>query len=158
MSLWTSFRDTAVRAGAAYVTGGASEVYYQARDQQIKNRPAPQQTYSRAIVPFDDNSQGGAEMIPGGGPKAGVVINMARGVATAARYYCTKYPMWCASLPAGLGTVLQMVKEGKLPKPKRRRRRGISAGDLSKFRRVAGFLHKWGPMCGPGHARRPRSR
>lgn len=152
MSVWTSFRDTAVRGVAAYYTGGASEAYFQARDQQRSARDAAGVNTMPVTVTGNQVGPAGTFSGSGGsindmGPKAGVVVNMGRGVAAAALWYCRKYPMWCASLPSGLGSVLAMVKSGTLPKPKRRRRRGISAGDLQKFRRVAGFLHRWGPMC-----------
>jgi len=162
MSLWTSFRDTAVRGVAAYYTGGASEAYYQAKDQ-AKNRPAPSGTFQtvKGGQVFDDNSQGGRELIATPDGKMGSVVRLAggmRGLGASAVDYCKRYPQWCMSLPQGMGTILAMLRAGQLPKIKRRRRRGISASDLSKFRRVAGFLHKWGPMCGPGHARAPRKR
>lgn len=89
----------------------------------------------------------------GAGLVVGRGIGMATTAARSAMTYCRRHPAWCASI-GGLAAVESMIGSGQLPPIKRRRRKGISASDLSKFRRVASFLYKWGPMC--QGARKPR--
>jgi hypothetical protein len=59
----------------------------------------------------------------------------ARTVIASARYYCAKYPGWCISI-GGLGAVQGMVQNGQLPVHRRRRARGITAGEFRGFRKV----------------------
>jgi hypothetical protein len=146
---------------AAYYTGGASEAYFQAKDnrQTVKTNALtnygsenvnPQPTYTSATDPKMGQVVRLAPGVVAGGSMA------LRGAMRAASVYCRRYPMWCSSLAGGLGSVAQMVLNGQLPPVKRRRRKGISAGDLQRFRRVATFLHRWGPMAGSAAPRRTR--
>jgi hypothetical protein len=162
---------TVVRGVAAYYTGGASELYYQARAAQKTQGQipsgldiatpgyAPQAAMpgvgfqpAMAILP-----RAGTSLAPtigrGLGIAAGAGLAGARRIASSAVTYCRRHPTWCATI-GGTAAVEGLIRGGQLPPIKRRRRKGISASDLSKFRRVAGFLHKWGPMC--QGARRPR--
>jgi hypothetical protein len=163
MSLWTKFRDTAVRSVAAYYTGGASEAYFQAKDARRDAagiNPTPQATYTPS-TDFQTVKAGTVMRIaPGGAAVAGRVAGRlggalsARGLYASAMSYCRRHPAWCSTI--GIAGVVELIQSGSLPPIKRRRRRGISASDLSKFRRVAGFLYKWGPMCATGA--KPRAR
>lgn len=73
---------------------------------------------------------GGAVVTTGRAVAAG-----ARLIVSSARYYCARYPTWCISI-GGLGVVQGLVQEGKLPVHRRRRARGISAGEFRGFRKV----------------------
>ncbi len=90
----------------------------------------------------------------GAGMVVGAGLRGARAIYNSAATYCRRHPQWCLA-SGGIGAVAGMIQSGQLPPVKRRRRRGISASDLSKFRRVASFLYRWGPMCAGG-ARKPR--
>lgn len=59
----------------------------------------------------------------------------ARLILSSARYYCARYPGWCISI-GGLGAVQGMVQNGQLPVHRRRRARGITAGEFRGFRKV----------------------
>lgn len=85
---------------------------------------------------------------------AGAGLAGARNVARSAMAYCRRHPQWCSTI-GGLAAVEALVSSGQLPAIKRRRRKGISASDLSKFRRVASILHKWSPMV---TGKKPRCR
>lgn len=156
MSVWTKFRDTAVRGVAAYYTGGASEAYFQARDAQRGARDAaginamPTQTFLAPAVVPSAGPGGVVKNEPGAWPVRNYQVRGSqplRAAMSSAAAYARKYPTWVGTLPQGMGTVAQMILNGQLPPIKRRRRRGISASDLSKFRRVASFLHKWAPIA-----------
>lgn len=70
-----------------------------------------------------------------GGAVARAGVAGARAVIASARYYCAKYPGWCISI-GGLGAVQGMVQNGQLPIHRRRRGRGITAGEFRGFRKV----------------------
>jgi hypothetical protein len=167
MSLWTKFRDTAVRSVAAYYTGGASEAYFQAKDARRDAagiNPTPQVTYtpsapSTAMTTVKYEPGGfNPPVTPGVARRAGPLGGQmgARSIYNSAMSYCRRHPQWCASI--GIGGVVQLITAGSLPPIKRRRRRGISAGDLSKFRRVASVLHRWAPLVTGAKPRARRAR
>lgn len=89
---------------------------------------------------------GGRPLVPAVVGGAVVVGRTAQGLFRAANVYCRKHPAWCAAA-GGVPAVAQMVGDGRLPAPPKRKRKGISATDLQKFRRVASFLSKWGPVA-----------
>jgi len=161
MSSWTKFRNTAIKAVATYYGGAAGaklvQNYQDNRNAQGQARDA--ERFQQAAMPGVGSQlaqiKGGADVLRLGGNVAVMGSMGLRTAMRAAATYCKRQPMWCSSLPGGLGSVAQMVMNGQLPAIKRRRRRGISATDLAKFRRVATFLHKWGGMVG-GAARAPR--
>ena len=164
MSLWTKFRDTAVRSVAAYYTAGASEAYFQAKDARrdaASINPTPQATYTPSVAtvkyePGGFNPGANSPLLQSrrAGPLGGAMG--ARSIYNSAMSYCRRHPAWCASI--GIGGVVQLITAGSLPPIKRRRRRGISAGDLSKFRRVASVLHRWAPLVTGARPRARRAR
>lgn len=158
MSAWTKFRNTAAVAVGTYFGGAAGGAvvskYQEARAAQgrAKNMMAMGNTYGTHEY-IDPNAQPGVkagtitQILPGVGRVAGKLggsISL-RAIYASAMSYCRRHPAWCSAI--GITGVVELITSGSLPPMKRRRRKGISASDLSKFRRVAGFLYKWGPMC-----------
>lgn len=81
------------------------------------------------------------------GRAAGVAVGAARNVGKAAVNLCRKYPQWCSTI-GGTVAVEALLHSGQLPMPKRRRGRGITAGELRSFKRVAKFTSRY---CAPVH-------
>lgn len=81
------------------------------------------------------------------GRGAAAVVKGARAIPRAAVALCRKYPTWCSTI-GGTVAVEALFNSGQLPVPKKRRGRGITAGELKSFKRVARFTHKY---CAPVH-------
>lgn len=93
--------------------------------------PGSGQVASLGSLPSIGGAVGGA--VVGTTVRAGIAG--ARAILSSARYYCAKYPGWCISI-GGLGAVQGMVQNGQLPVHRRRRARGITAGEFRGFRKV----------------------
>lgn len=153
MSLWTKLRDKVVRP----VLGAVANAYIPGSGALITTR---KDNWTPATLPPSVRVRPGVgavgqnnNFLPGLAGVAPVLIGGAavvgRGAAAlfrSANVYCRRHPAWCAAA-GGLPAIAQMVGNGQLPPIKRARRKGISAGDLRQFRRVAGFLSKWGPVA-----------
>jgi hypothetical protein len=122
-------RATGARGMVRTSTGGWSDIGGEWRpDSQVPTLPTA-----------------GGRLILGG---SSVVGGAAAALMRQAQVYCRRYPLWCAQISGGVTGVAAMIGMGQLPRIKTsRRRRGISATDLKHFRRVAGFLSKWGPVA-----------
>jgi hypothetical protein len=79
---------------------------------------------------------GGRALVAGGRAAARGAVNL-----------CRKYPQWCAGI-GGTVAIEAMMNSGQIPIPKRRRGRGITAGELKSFKRVARFTSRY---CAPVH-------
>jgi len=105
-------------------------------------------TRPRGILPTETSLPGvgfgGPSMALGGlAPIAGAAVRVgvagARTAMNAAIAWCRRNPAWCASV-GGTAAVAAMVESGQLPKPRRRRGRGLSGRDLRSYRRVHNLL------------------
>jgi len=162
MSAWTKIRNTVAVGVATYyggAAGGAAVAKYQAARSAahaMEDQSQPLEPAVNTFTPVASPASKAGYVLPAVGRLAGPLgaALTGRGVMASAMTYCRRHPAWCATI--GLTGVAELVRGGSLPPVKRRRRKGISASDLSKFRRVAGFLYKWGPMCSTGA--KPRAR
>jgi len=148
-----------VRGYAATVTGGASEALFSAYQQGRAVPKTVGAASSRLTQGMGDwtmadpmgAAPGGVVMgsLPRVLPQAGqIVTRLGQAISRttiirSANVYCRRHPAWCAALPGGIAAVVDLVGSGSLPAIKRRRARGITAGQLSAFRRVSGILNKY---------------
>ncbi len=155
MSAWSQLRNKVAVGVATYYGGPAGGAAVQ-RYQDARAMKASNTFQSASFTPKQDVLR--LDNVPLIARQAGP-LGMAMSAATIARIamsYANKFPGWASAI--GLTGIMELVRAGTLPAPKRRRRKGISASDLSKFKRVAGFLYKWGPMCQTKPAPRRRAR
>lgn len=95
------------------------------------NAPPPSMPGSGAPAPTP--TMGSLPSVVGAAGTA--IVAGGKRVMSSAITYCRKHPGWCANV-GGVAAVAAMVSDGRLPKLRTRRARGISAGEFKGFRKV----------------------
>lgn len=93
-----------------------------------------------AIAPMGPVLGGVVRSLPAlGGAAVGAAVRGGGALMRGATTWCRRNPAWCAQV-GGTAAVAAMIGDGRLPMPKKRRGRGLSARDLRSFRRVNNLL------------------
>jgi len=170
MSIFSSIGGALKGAATGFITGGIPGAVVGAgmgivggQTKTMPTLPGKVMTVGGKTLPplpgVAGSGGGGLGRIAGGivgaaGAAGRGITSVARGAAS----MCAKYPAWCLAA-GGLGAVAGLMQSGQLPVPKRRRRKGISARDLSSFRRVANLVNHYAkPVHHMRNTRSPRGK
>lgn len=113
------------------VGGALGAAVGQAAQKPVPSTFAPVGTQPAGLVALPALPAVGGAVVAGGRLLAAGAGAVARGAVA----WCRRNPAWCASV-GGTAAVGAMIQEGRLPMPRRRRGRGLTARDLRSFRRT----------------------